>query len=230
MDVLDNLHYGGTIDMSDINDPRTRIVNLVTPGSRVLEVGCGSGTIIGHLRRQMQCQTLAVELNAIMAAETRALGVEVIQAPIDEPQAQRTLLERRPYDAIIFADVLEHLPDPWTILAIARAWLSDGGRVIASVPNVAHWRIRLALLRGHWDYTDGYLMDRTHLRWFTQRTLRQLFTDSGYRILDFQVRWAAFPADRIWWLIPGRTRLYAGLANHWPGLFGYQFIVSAGAV
>jgi methionine biosynthesis protein MetW len=230
MAVLTDLHYGGLIDLSDTNDPRTRIVNLITPGSRVLEVGCGSGTIIGFLAQELHCQTLAVEPNAMMAAETRALGIEVIQATIDDPQAQRLLREREPYDAIIFADVLEHLRDPWAILTNVRAWLSSDGRVITSVPNVAHWSMRWSLLRGHWDYTDGYLMDRTHLRWFTQRTLRQMFVDCGYRVVDFQVRWAAFPGDRVWQRIPGRTRLYSGLARYWPGLFGYQFVVSAGAV
>lgn len=228
MASLNTPHYGGVIDLNDANDPRTRIVNLVSAGSKALEIGCGSGTIIGYLAQAKHCQALAVEPDAAMAAETRRLGVEVLQVRIEDPQLQDALVARAPFDAIIFADVLEHLRDPWTTLSTVRPWLAYGGAVLASAPNVAYWTIRWALLRGHWDYTQGYLMDSTHLRWFTRRTLHQLFTDTGYRITNSQVRWAALPGDRLWRrLIPGRTRLYVALVNRWPGLFGYQFIIRA---
>lgn len=221
-------HYGGVIDLNDGNDPRTRIVNLVRAESRVLEIGCGSGTIIGHLARAKQCRALAVEPDARMADEARTQDIEVIQGSIEDRTVRELLAARAPFDAIIFADVLEHLRDPWTILRAARPWLAENGVVLASVPNVAHWSIRLALLAGRWNYTDGYLMDRTHLRWFTQKTLRQLFIETGYRVTDWQVRWAALPGDRVWRrVIPFRTRFYSTLAIRLPGLFGYQFVVRA---
>ena len=228
MAALNQPYYGGQITATDANDPRMRLINLVHPGSRVLEIGCGSGPIISYLARVKHCQTLAVEPDPVMAADARALGVTVLQGSVDDPALRATLATHGPYDAIILADVLEHLPDPWATLAAIRPWLAVDGAVLASVPNVAHWSIRLALLLGRWDYTEGYLMDRTHLRWFTRRTLHQLFADAGYRVTDSQVRWAALPGDRIWRrLIPGRTGLYRALAARWPGLFGYQFVVRA---
>ncbi len=221
-------HYGGVIDLSDVNDPRTRIVNQVRDASRVLEIGCGSGTISAYLAHVKRCRTLALELDHGMAGEARARGIAMLQGSVDDPAIQSALAAAAPFDAILFADVLEHLRDPWNILRVVRPWLADGGAVLASVPNVAYWSIRLALLRGGWNYTDGYLMDRTHLHWFTQRALRQLFTDTGYRVVDWQVRWAALPGDRLWrLLIPFRTRSYAALAARLPGLFGYQFVVRA---
>ena len=85
------------------------------------------------------------------------------------------------YDAILFLDVLEHLRDPDGVLRAARDWLRPGGRVLCSLPNVAHWRVRLALARGRFDYTENGLMDATHLRWFTRRTARELLTRAGLR-------------------------------------------------
>ncbi|MGE5140466.1 MAG: class I SAM-dependent methyltransferase, partial [Rudaea sp.] len=172
---LANPHYGGSIDLSDTNDPRTRIVNLVPPSSHALEIGCGSGTIIGYLAKEKGCRALAVEPDLAMAAAARALDVEVLQGTIESASVQAQLALYSPFDVIIFADVLEHLRDPWSTLALVRPWLATGGAVLASVPNVAHWSLRLSLLLGRWEYTDGYLMDRTHLRWFTRRTLRALF-------------------------------------------------------
>ncbi|MGB8643940.1 MAG: class I SAM-dependent methyltransferase [Anaerolineae bacterium] len=230
MAELNQPHYGGVIDPNDANDPRSRIVRLVAPGSAALEIGCGSGTIISYLARAKGCRTLAVEPDPVMADETRALGVEVLQGAIDDAAMQEQLAARAPFDAIILADVLEHLRDPWAVLAAVRPWLAPGGAVLASVPNVAHWSMRLMLLRGQWNYTDGYLMDRTHLRWFTRRTLHALFTSTGYRVVDSQVRWAALPGDRLWRrVIPGRTRLYGALAALSPTLFGYQFVIRAEA-
>lgn len=220
-------HYGGIIDPTDLNDPRTRIVNLIPPGSYVLEIGCGSGTIIGYLAGEKSCRTLAVEPDAVMADKTASLGVEVLRGSIEDAQLQQQLAARGPFDAIIFADVLEHLQNPWEMLSVVRPWLGPRGAVLASIPNVAHWTIRLNLLLGKWDYTTGYLMDQTHLRWFTQKTARQLFTDTGYYLTSFHARWAALPGDRLWQLLPGRTFFYNTLVRLWPGLFGYQFIISA---
>lgn len=228
MVTLTKPHYGGRIDIRDANDPRTRIVNLIPEGSQVLEVGCGSGSIASYLLHTKKCLVIAIEPDPVMAAEAHSSGVEVFQGQIEDPDIQQKIAGRAPFDVVIFADVLEHLRDPWTVLKQVHLWISENGRLLASIPNVAHWSIRLSLLFGKWEYTEGYLMDRTHLRWFTRRSLLQLFEESGYQVTEFQVRWAPFPGDRLWRrLIPGRARLYAFLANRWPGFFGYQFIVGA---
>ena len=96
----------------------------------------------------------------------------------------------------MFADVLEHLVDPWGVLRMLRPLLSPSGCVLLSVPNIAHWTARANLLLGRFDYTDGYLMDRTHLRWFTWKSARQMAAIAGYRIVEeqsvFKPRFARF--------------------------------------
>lgn len=225
MAALSAPHYGGTLNPADANDPRALIVNLTRESSRVLEVGCGSGTISAYLKQAKHCDVLAVEPDAAMAAEARARGIEVIQASIEEPATRATIAGRAPFDAIIFADVLEHLRDPWTVLIAARAWLARDGVALVSLPNVAHWSIRLRLLVGQFEYTEGFLMDRTHLRFFTRSSARELFAASGYRIEDEMVRWAPFLGDRLWRRVPTlRDAFNAWLARVAPGLYGYQFV------
>jgi methionine biosynthesis protein MetW len=221
-------YYGGVIDLRDANDPRSRIVNLTPAGTRVLEVGCGSGTIIAYLAREKGCRALAVEPDPLMAAEARKQGVKVVAGRVENEAVRQELQAKGPFDVIILADVLEHLVDPWSTLRQLASLLAPEGIVLASVPNVAHWTLRWQLLRGRWDYTGGFLMDQTHLRWFTKETLRDLFHESGYRIEELQVRWAPLPGDRLWRrLLPGRNNLYAALAGRWPALFGYQFVIRA---
>jgi methionine biosynthesis protein MetW len=229
--VVERMHYGGGIDPADTNDPRSRIVRCVRAGSRVLEIGCGSGTIIAYLIREQGCTGLGVELDEHMAAEAAESGVRVIQKDIEADGTQRELSAQPPFDYVIMADVLEHLRRPRRLLEAARDWLVQDGEVLASVPNVAYWRVRLMLLSGRWDYTDGHIMDRSHLFWYTRETVRRLFQDAGYTVTELQDRWAPLPGERVWRkVIPARQRLYAWLARRWPGLFAYQFVVRARSV
>jgi methionine biosynthesis protein MetW len=218
-------HYGGVIDPQDNNDPRAIIVQWVHAHNRVLEIGCGTGTISVYLKKLKRCDVLAVESDATMCAEARAQGIDVLLMNIEEPATQTALAARAPFDAIIFADVLEHLRDPLSILVHAREWLSREGVVLVSIPNVAHWTIRLRLLFGQFEYTDGFLMDRTHLRFFTRASARAMFATAGYAIDAERVRWAPFPGDRLWRRVPilrnAGNRFLARVA---PGVYGYQFV------
>jgi SAM-dependent methyltransferase len=83
------------------------------------------------------------------------------------------------FDALLASEVIEHLIDPSATLKRLAKLLKPGALVIASVPNVAHWRIVADLVRGRFDYTDWGVMDRTHLRWFTPRSFKELLEDAG---------------------------------------------------
>ncbi|HLD78316.1 MAG TPA: methyltransferase domain-containing protein, partial [archaeon] len=113
------------------------------------------------------------------------------------------------YEAVLLADVLEHLREPERLLLRLKPRLTENGFLLVSIPNVANWKVRLQLVRGRWRYTDTGILDRTHLRFYTHRTARTLLEDAGYRI--------------VW---EGHTG-FRGRARHRPGLLAFQFLFKA---
>ena len=135
-----------------------------------------------------------------------------------------------PFDVVVFADVLEHIARPEEVLARAREWLRDGGRLFVSLPNVANVTVRAALLTGRFAYADRGILDRTHLRFYTRRSARRLIEDAGFAVLE--VRATSMPYELALPRLPGSgTALLRGFANAsarvWPTLFGYQFVFEA---
>lgn len=190
------LIYGGTFLPMDRNNPRTIIAGWVKDRTNVLEVGPGDGVIGGYLREGKQCHVVGVEPVREAAAVAATRFDEMIIGSIETQDILDCVARSAPYDSIIFADVLEHLTNPWKTLAQLHPLLSGQGEVLLSVPNIAHWTARLNLLFGRFDYTDGYLMDRTHLRWFTWKSARNMAFTSGYRIAEeavvYKPRFATF--------------------------------------
>ncbi|HEX5134076.1 MAG TPA: methyltransferase domain-containing protein, partial [Thermoanaerobaculia bacterium] len=105
----------------------------------------------------------------------------VVTTTLEEVSSGEFLAE---FDAVLFGDVLEHLVDPSAALVHVRPWLTSGGAVVASVPNVGHWSIVADLLAGRFDYIPYSLLSGTHLRHFTRATVRDLFEASGYSIVS----------------------------------------------
>jgi 2-polyprenyl-3-methyl-5-hydroxy-6-metoxy-1,4-benzoquinol methylase len=156
---------------------------MVPSGSRVLEVGCATGHVTRALKDRLGCEVTAVEIDADQARIAEPFAAIMIAGDIASEETWDSI--RGPFDCAIFADVLEHLIRPGDVLRRYRKVLSDGGCILASIPNVAYYRVRFDLLRGRFDYTDYGILDDAHLRFFTARTARALFADSGYAVTDF---------------------------------------------
>lgn len=227
---LNGLRYdqNATFGPRDIGEVPEIIRAWVPEGVRVLDVGCAAGTHTMKYTEGKNCRILGVEPDPDRAAAARARGLDVVTGVMDEA----LLKAHGPFDLILFSDVLEHVPSPAMLLEIAKTGLAPGGVVIASVPNVAHWAVRLMLLSGRFDYRESGIMDATHLRWFTLKTLRGLFEHAGMRVLDVSASAGSWmgayhlPPFRI---LPKSTRMaiVRGLARRLPRLFGYQLVVRA---
>jgi hypothetical protein len=130
-------------------------------------------------------------------------------------------------------DVLEHVADPVELLTLARSALRPGGRIIVSVPNVAHCTFRAKLLFGRFDYRPTGIMDATHLRWFTAKTIASVVSSAGFSIEKQDVargNWMPVYRERApWkWLSPKRRRSLINRLCRWrPGLFGCQHVLCA---
>jgi methionine biosynthesis protein MetW len=156
------------------------IAERVRAGSRILDVGCASGYVMAYLRETKGCDGIGIEQDPDAAAQARLAGFTVVEDNAERGMAMAA--SHGPFDHIIFGDVLEHMVDPGPVLAASRDLLRGEGTVIVSLPNVVSLRARLRLASGVWRYEDSGIFDRTHLRFFTVSTGRDLVADSGFRI------------------------------------------------
>ena len=226
-DDLDPLRYEVHID--EPQEVARMLADLVPVGARVLDVGCGAGSVSRMIADTRNAKIIGIEPNPHRAAAARARGLEVYQDLFTPAIVQRL----EPFDVILFADVLEHVADPGSFLQFASRGLLPGGRVVASVPNVAHWSVRLDLLRGRFEYQPVGIRDSTHLRWFTADTVRSLFETNGLRVISLQhtagVALPDYENRRPWrWMSRDRRdAIVRALARRLPLLFGCQHIIHA---
>jgi 2-polyprenyl-3-methyl-5-hydroxy-6-metoxy-1,4-benzoquinol methylase len=161
---------------------RDDVLGFVPDGvARVLEIGCGSGEFGAVLKRRGGVSVVGVELVEAAAAIARERLDQVIAADV---QHQDLDLPEQAFDCLVCNDVLEHLVDPWTVLARLRRHLAPGGWLVASIPNVRHQKVvRRLLWPGEWRYEDKGVLDRTHLRFFTRSSARALVESAGFGIV-----------------------------------------------
>jgi SAM-dependent methyltransferase len=164
----------------DPNSSLTKMLELVGMRKKVLDLGCATG-YFAKLLTQRECDVVGIDMNPTSVESARAYCTRAIVADLDATPLL-TLVEPRSFDAIVCGDVLEHLRYPTRILEDARAALREGGSLIASIPNVAHGAIRLSLLGGSFDYQELGILDDSHLRFFTAKTVDELFLCAGYRV------------------------------------------------
>ncbi len=165
--------------------PRPEMLPFVPMGaSRLLDVGCGTGNFGALVKRERGLEVWGQELTPASAAAARQQLDHVLCGDIT---AQLDELPDAHFDVITFNDVLEHLADPGDLLARIGGKLRPGGVVVSSMPNMRYYRVLLALLYGKdWKYEAEGIMDKTHLRFFTRRSMRRLFEEAGYEVLRQQ--------------------------------------------
>jgi SAM-dependent methyltransferase len=192
---------------------RPEVAALVPPDCRrVLEVGCGEGRL-GALLKRRGCRVAGLELVPEAAERARERLDEVATADVE---ADGFPFSPGSFDAVIFADVLEHLVDPWRVLREAAALLVPGGAVVASIPNVQNLDVVRRLLTGRFEYRERGILDRGHLRFFTLHSTRGLFAQAGLTLAHVGRRYR-----RTWW-----RELCALLTAGWArGLFTRQYLV-----
>src|SRR3954470_17875239 len=127
-------------------------------------------------------------------------------------------------DVVICADVLEHLRDPWAVLSWLRALLAAGadGKATISLPTIARWPARRALARGRFDYADFGLFDRTHLRFFTRESARELATRAGFAVREERPAGAPLPLESR---VPALGRVRDRCVRRCPELLALQFVL-----
>ena len=172
------------------------------------------------------CEIVGVELDPAMAERAAEFCERMIVGDVEALDLESELEGER-FDAIVAADVLEHLKDPLGLLQRLRPFLEPDGCFVISVPNVAHGSVRLALLHGHFEYQDIGLLDATHLRFFTRETLEQLLDEAELGLAELHRHELALEASEVRF---DRDAVSAGLLeeiNEDPDARTYQYVARA---
>ena len=172
--------YSRPVNLDDLNNVHTFAVLSTRPGSRVLDLGAGAGSVARALRDR-GCVVTAVERDPDGVEALRDVSARVLAADLETLGSEAFVPE---FDVVLLLDVLEHLRDPATVLTRAAGWLAPHGRLLISLPNVAHGAVRLALLQGRWESKDVGLLDRTHVHYFDAAGVDTLLRDSGLAALE----------------------------------------------
>ena len=188
---------------------------------RVLDIGCGAGTMGAWLKEHRDCSVTGVTHSAEEAERAARRLDQVVLADLDHFEADAL----GSFDCVLCSHVLEHLVEPHSLLAKLRPLISSDGSLVVALPNVLFWRQRLAFLGGRFEYSDGGIMDRTHLRFFDWHSAARLIEDSGFAI-ERRDATGSLPGSRHLGGAVSR-RLDALALARAPGLFGFQFVFRA---
>lgn len=147
----------------------------------VLDVGCGEGNFGALVKKTNNCEVWGIDIDA---ASVEKAAQKLDRTFVSDIATDLAMLPDDYFDAIFFNDVLEHLVDPCSLLEEMGSKLSSQGVIIASIPNVRYFRNLLKVcFRKDWEYEDSGVMDRTHLRFFTRKSIRRMFEGAGYRVI-----------------------------------------------
>lgn len=153
----------------------------------MLDVGCRKGALgAAYLRRNPRAKVLGIELNEEDAEVARGRLSEVYCGDVEKTPMPFEV--EGGIDCIVYGDVLEHLVDPWALLAEHAKHLSPHGTILICMPNAEHWSFVGLLLTGQFDYAETGLFDRGHLRWFTPRMMGEALMKAGLELADLAPR------------------------------------------
>ena len=147
---------------------------------QILEVGCGTGAT-GALALSEGCcgRYVGVELFETAAAEAREVLSDVITGNVETLEFD---WQPAAFDALIMSEVLEHLVEPGEVLKNLARFIRPGGMLLASSPNISHWRVVRELIMGRFQLADQGVFDRTHLRWFTPNSFADMAEAAGFDV------------------------------------------------
>jgi len=203
---------------------------MIAPSQTVLDVGCGAGNLAKELVKE-KCLVTGLDIDPKVTRTAAKYYREIVIGDIEDQLTLRKLNKKK-FDAIVFSDVLEHLKDPENVLKNLVKFLEASGKVIISVPNIAFLTNRLLALFGRFDYTDWGIMDRTHLRFFTKKSISSLIENAGLEIekFDYVGNFTQLPfymrtlhpifGGRNWW-----GKVEYKITGLWPEGLAVQFLL-----
>ena len=202
-------------------------LNINQASSEILDVGCGAGSLAARLQQDghiIDGITLSKEEATTASQVLRSTFIHNLETGLPPEIINQNLK----YDFVICSHVLEHICFPQKLLTDIKQILKPGGKLIIALPNLMHYRSRLELLKGNFNYQESGVWDYTHFRWYTFKSGQQLLQDHGFIV---QKAWVSGEIPFYSWLsfLPdiARKRIFTMLTNISKGLFGGQLLYIA---
>lgn len=166
-------------------NPLAWIARTVTESARVLEFGPANGRLTRFLKEEKNCRIDIVEIDEESGKDASKYAINAFLGSEQGDIEKYYWLEtQEKYDFIIFADVLEHLINPWEVLKRCKAIIKQDGKILTSIPNVAHNSIIVDLMNDRFKYHPTGLLDNTHLRFFTRESFESMAQGEGWVIVE----------------------------------------------
>lgn len=166
--------------------------------AKVVEVGCSTGALAKAYKGQHPtADYVGIEVDEGYGSRARQWCNAVLVGDVEDLLCSPASSADLRADLYVFGDSLEHLRDPWSVLRRVHQLLAPAGTVCACIPNAQHWSLQARLSIGDWHYEESGLLDRTHLRWFTRRTMESMFKEAGFAIQSMHPRIFPHPGSEI---------------------------------
>lgn len=187
--------YNKKINLEQKNDSAVILFDYVAENSTVLDVGCACGDLAKELHKYNKCKVYGLEYNQESVEKCKKLGVfeEVSQTDLNLLKKSSFSKYKNKFDYIIFGDVLEHTYCPEKILDIIKSYLKSDGKILISIPNLAHASIKANLLFDDFTYTEIGILDKTHVRFFTYKSIAKLISDAS--LIIEEINYTTLPED-----------------------------------
>lgn len=221
-----SMKYDINLDMNNDNSSHVKILKQILSGSMVLECGCSTGNMTKYLKENITENIYIIEIDQMAYSVAAQYAKDGICTDLSKDKWVKKFSNLR-FDYILFADVLEHLSNPVQVLKKATKLLKANGKILISLPNIAHNDILIRLFNDKWDYKDTGLLDKTHVRFFAADNLDKLCASAGLGIVrqDFTFR-STFNTEQRMYHDKRIEPLVQALKTHRFGTV-YQFILTA---
>ena len=185
--------YDLNINMNNKNSSHTLVLEQIKPESRILELGCSTGYMTRYMKEKLGCTVDIVDKDYYGVYKAQEFAHEAVVADLDNIVTWHSHFYESVYDYVLFADVLEHLMDPESVLKFATSLLKNDGKIIISIPNICHNDIIVQLFYDHFRYTNLGLLDNTHIHFWGREDFIQMAEKAGLKVTD--TRTVVFPTQ-----------------------------------
>jgi len=201
-----------------------KIVKLTPSDKNILDIGCFSGELLNRVRKSQNVSNnyFGADLENYLSKDFDF--VNFVSFDFNENNLSKSF-ENKKFDIVILGDILEHLVNPWNALNNIHQIIKNSSKILISIPNSGHWYFRLKILFGKIEYTRNGLFDKTHLRFFTKKSAKELINDSKLEIVELS--YSSLPWENLF--KGGPVSKILSIFERFlillrPQLFAYQFI------